>query len=488
MRAKVEDFQPQNLSNTAWAFAALSILTETFMDSIAVVAMRRIDLFDAQALTNTAWAYAKIEYIPPWMLDVLMEQATQKMSEWSPQHLSSFAWSFASVTFRSRKLMDALAKEVANKVADCEAQDLSNTVWSFARLGIVHYTLLAAIAAMAATKVMSFTAQNLANTAWAFATLAIRDRLLLSAIAAEAIRKCHEFSAQHLGNTVWAFSVLSMQDAPLMMAISEEARRHIFEYDLAALTWLTDYELIDDEVVHERLASEVVRVWRSLPDSPGGLGQPFLEMLQHVQVDSLGGVGSRMLLGHLNVRETDPAFDRRALEVIEQHRVEDPRENPQETMFGGPTRHKHVFSYAEYRIENFSQLGCSEDVVEGAVLQENGARSQWSVQSPLQSAPLPINRRVDRAACSEFLLLSTVCIVLRDAGACGQHERSQLVGLLRLWSTGPSCLSCLAAIRQFQLLFPGVQLEIGFPILHVAETVFDLCEAPTPVRDESDRS
>merc|ERR1711904_760407 len=99
---------------------------------------------------------------------------------------------------------------------------------------------------------------------------------------------------------------------------------------------------------------------------------------------------------------------------IAKHRLMDPREDPSEMKFVGPTRHKRVFSYAEFRI-HASFIGV--EPLEGAWLQENGARGKHSEGSPLKPIPLPINQRVERSACADFLLLSGLCKSWEQAGA-----------------------------------------------------------------------
>lgn len=53
-------FGPQNLGNTAWAFATLSIVDIPLLNAIAVCAMRNIAEFVSQGLGNTAWVYSTL--------------------------------------------------------------------------------------------------------------------------------------------------------------------------------------------------------------------------------------------------------------------------------------------------------------------------------------------------------------------------------------------------------------------------------------------
>ena len=59
MRRELNDFNPQHLSNTAWAFAKAGHASQELFKAIsAEVARRRLADFNPQHLANTAWAFA----------------------------------------------------------------------------------------------------------------------------------------------------------------------------------------------------------------------------------------------------------------------------------------------------------------------------------------------------------------------------------------------------------------------------------------------
>jgi len=488
---KLQQFQPQNLSNTSWAFAALHILTEQLMDAIAEVSVEKIAEFDAQAVTNIAWSYAKLSYIPPWALNPLIEQALSHISEWGSQNLSGFAWSMAALSFRSRRLMHIISEEVVCKISDFGAQDLSNTSWAYARLSIIHYQMLNVMSEDAVGKISQFNPQNLSNTVWSYATLEIAKMPLMNAIAACAIDTISEFSAQNLGNTVWAFAVCTVEDQPLMEAIAALVVRNMRDYDLKALSSLADLHLSCNAELQQCLDFEISKVWHNFPKTyqSGHLDRAFTEYVKQLGIDNLGSVGDRLLMQHMCIQEAPAGFEARALETMIAHCQEDLREDPAEMTFGGPSKHKRVFSYAEYRIcflqEEGGFVASRGPEEEGALLQENGARGQSLSSSPLTAVPLPINHRVQRSACSEFLLLSELCALLRSSFSEEEEEEEELredsgefckkegtllpaealrgiQGTLRLYSTGPSCMSCMVALWQFRMLHPLIRLEVSY--------------------------
>ena len=50
----------QGLANTAWAFAAVSLLDEMLLAVFQREAQRRMSEFDAQKLANASWAFATV--------------------------------------------------------------------------------------------------------------------------------------------------------------------------------------------------------------------------------------------------------------------------------------------------------------------------------------------------------------------------------------------------------------------------------------------
>ena len=53
---RLDQFNAQELANTAWAFATVGQKDELLFNALARMAERRLDQFNAQDLANTAWA------------------------------------------------------------------------------------------------------------------------------------------------------------------------------------------------------------------------------------------------------------------------------------------------------------------------------------------------------------------------------------------------------------------------------------------------
>ena len=56
---RLDEFNAQELANTAWAFATVGQEDEQLFKALAEMAEQRLDDFNAQGLTNAAWAFAK---------------------------------------------------------------------------------------------------------------------------------------------------------------------------------------------------------------------------------------------------------------------------------------------------------------------------------------------------------------------------------------------------------------------------------------------
>ena len=57
---RLSDFNPQDVANTAWAFAAVKYQDEKLFSALARASERRLSKFNGQGLANTAWALATV--------------------------------------------------------------------------------------------------------------------------------------------------------------------------------------------------------------------------------------------------------------------------------------------------------------------------------------------------------------------------------------------------------------------------------------------
>ena len=55
---RINELKPQEVANTAWAFATVNVPDEKLFTALARGAERRDSEFSAQGLVNTVWAFA----------------------------------------------------------------------------------------------------------------------------------------------------------------------------------------------------------------------------------------------------------------------------------------------------------------------------------------------------------------------------------------------------------------------------------------------
>ena len=117
----MREFKPQELSNTAWAFATAGYAAPALFDAIAEEASGRVREFTPQELANTASAFATAGHAAPALFGAIAEESTGRMRELSPQDLANTAWAYAALDHhavesslfdqRFARRCDALASE-----------------------------------------------------------------------------------------------------------------------------------------------------------------------------------------------------------------------------------------------------------------------------------------------------------------------------------------------------------------------------------------
>jgi len=71
----LKEFKPQELANTAWAFATLNMVKPDLMQAIATKSAKAIGQFNPQDLANTAWAFAVLAHQDTKFLALLLTNA-----------------------------------------------------------------------------------------------------------------------------------------------------------------------------------------------------------------------------------------------------------------------------------------------------------------------------------------------------------------------------------------------------------------------------
>merc|ERR1712166_690781 len=85
------------LVNTTHAMAKIGSKTgwrpeRGVWEALAEAAVPRVRQFEPQALSNTAWAYATANHEAPALFNAVAEAAVPRLGEFKPQELSNTAW------------------------------------------------------------------------------------------------------------------------------------------------------------------------------------------------------------------------------------------------------------------------------------------------------------------------------------------------------------------------------------------------------------
>jgi hypothetical protein len=230
VRRELSNFNPQDLSNTAWAFATTDHLsTELFQAISAEVVRRGLGDFNPQGLSNTAWAFAKAGYLSTELFNVISaEVVRRRMDGFKEQELSNTAWAFAKAEYLSTELFQAISAEVMRRgLNDFNPQDLSNTAWAFAKAGHLSTELFKTISTEVVRRGLGdFNPQDLSNTAWAFAKAGHLSTELFKTISAEVVRReLNDFSPQGLSNTAWAPAIADPPSADALFGTACFSKR-----------------------------------------------------------------------------------------------------------------------------------------------------------------------------------------------------------------------------------------------------------------------
>lgn len=197
----------------------------------------------------------------------------------------------------------------------------------------------------------------------------------------------------------------------------------------------------------------------------------YSELLAELQLDHLGSVGTCFLLSRLGVHEAPASFCRASDDEIRNHVCEG--NEALRELSGAQTFPLRYCTLAEYCLQSSSEGStvrgsflCEEDRPLGQTLPASAPQASSPAAPPLQAVPTGGARsRADRTLCGEFQVLEKLrrrAIETASNGICDEAGVCRGVsGEVRLFAAVTPCLSCVGAIRQFQLLFPSLSVTVA---------------------------
>ncbi|CAE8708825.1 unnamed protein product, partial [Polarella glacialis] len=252
--ARLSDFSAKALAGLAWAWATANLVASErigLLPAIGSLLAERLLELAPQEIANSAWAFAVLKLADSGLplLTALAEHRAEEdlLSDWAIRDLANVLWACATLSCGRgpvAQLSEAIACESVRKLEGSSPQDLANLAWAFAPLRIAEPSS-AELVSVAAGRLSELTASGFANLSWAFATSAtswalpeatwcgVSLELSHRLVSLEAIAMAGNSSvsnnnnktniglldlAQAVVSTVWALNFADALDAPLAEA------------------------------------------------------------------------------------------------------------------------------------------------------------------------------------------------------------------------------------------------------------------------------
>mmetsp|Transcript_123984 Transcript_123984/g.239082 ORF Transcript_123984/g.239082 Transcript_123984/m.239082 type:complete len:482 (+) Transcript_123984:272-1717(+) len=465
----------QDLPKIAWSCAKCKYLFAPLMNSIASASLKTISSFPMREIANTAWAFATLKFMhQPFMKAIAAAARPTIAQRTPPRNIANLSWSFSRLNMADLPLMNSLSAAAITSINQFKAQDIANTAWSCSPLRWLHAPLRTAISSASMTTWPDFCTQNIANLLWSVALLEVDNPPLLESISSAAMAKSTGIKALQLGNMAWAVAHMHYNHQPLLASISASALTKLSEFDVQGVAALHDSGLVVE--TGSLLTAAAAKIEASFPDSTAGWWSAPAGLLMVHGCDNIGARGAQQLLSTWDVEGADLDFIDRAHGAAN---VAGFAEGDIPESAG--VSNANLWAFLECELTQPLPLSCAwvsasgrdgevsldevsessgtlgESISEGPVLEAEGH------QPLLRAFRLPIRKAVDRAHCAEFKLLHRLASSLAEERAEPLIEEGSTgaSGRVQIYVPRAPCLSCLAAMRQFQLLFPGVQLTFA---------------------------
>jgi len=279
MRRGLKSYVPQDIANSVWAFVTAGQSSHVLFELVENdVAQRGVACFKSQELANLVWALAKADYPMTTFLDLVEKDILKRdLSEFMPQELSNLAWAFATAGRKSEaeQLFKAIEREIlARGPTRFKSQELANTAWAFAKTTHDSPMLFDALQKelLLNRNLEMFIPQELSNLLWSYAKLGYASPKLFHAIGLEILRRgLGSFKTQELSNAVWAHATTGQGFSRLFVAVESEAlKRGLAAFspqDLANMVWAFGKADHVAALLFEHMKSE----FDAIQDSAGSL-------------------------------------------------------------------------------------------------------------------------------------------------------------------------------------------------------------------------
>ncbi|CAE8632317.1 unnamed protein product, partial [Polarella glacialis] len=104
-----------------------------------------INNYLASDLSNLAWAFAALGYQSPELFRALATRSQSVMHDFNPQDLSNLVWAYSTLGVHDSALFHSVGLEVPRKIREFGMQELSNLAWAFSVAGCASPAVFGAI-------------------------------------------------------------------------------------------------------------------------------------------------------------------------------------------------------------------------------------------------------------------------------------------------------------------------------------------------------
>lgn len=460
-------FRPRELSRCAMAYASLGIKQPTIMYCIAVETLKKVYDFKASEWVTLLFGFALAGILDCAMMEAAAKELIRKVGECTPREVGELAWALAILRCRSDMLMLAISDITYERMKDFTSLSLARVVWSLDVFG--HRTLSSDLLRRAVQVFKEAHSREDMQELLAVACIlghapdpwqVALDHSFLRPIVGTLVRiaegdaisasELYDLSAQapHLGKD---HTRRALQPIGLQVSVGGEK----------AAPWVAEARELLRSIFDERgpietfpMVDRQERVTLPIVDK-----ETYSRNMADFGVDNFGKIGGRCLLNQIGIGKCNETWVANAKQYVAAwadgvgKRSDD---------WKAHTVHRRIYVFGEYHFA--STLWPMTPLLEGTSFQLNGLRSdpETARRPYLCAVPLPISKWVDRTLCAEFQLLSEVCDMLNRAGIemTSPELRHSVYGLLSLYLSEPSCVSCVGSFKQFQTLFPGVDVLV----------------------------
>ncbi|OLP92015.1 putative phenylalanine--tRNA ligase beta subunit [Symbiodinium microadriaticum] len=388
----IHELDPQFTAISARDPSTPAALSISLMQALARRGCASATELGPQSPSNLARALGRPELRGSPVLDATAATVLDRSSECSPLNSSNLARGLGTLRDGPGSLLTALGRESTGKLPEPSGQQLANMVWGFAWLSFLDASWMEAHSRFARPLLPEHTPQGLCNTAQKPAKLVAFGEALMMSACHEAQKRFHVSQPQNFSNFVCAYEHPVRLRAALghpfpcarpnpgasqpeaVPVVPTEPVQHVvraggsniqIEVQMAQkiaerVPQVASYDLQD------RLTTYIQQIWLQFPremwPATGPDQDPMACFFDVTWMVKLCGsittimlltipITGRWALTIWELWEADGGFVYRASMMIREHREEDPR----------------------------------EDYLEGALVQENGARGPHHATSPLHA-------------------------------------------------------------------------------------------------------